>query len=54
MGYGEYLPLDPATTTTAWEKNRRVEFKIVNGPGGPTGVTLGCDKSQAKGVGQTP
>jgi OmpA-OmpF porin, OOP family len=54
-GYGSYCPLDQDHNTAAWEKNRRVEFKIVTGPGGPTGVTLGCDKSKAKGVGaQTP
>lgn len=54
-GYGSYCPLDPDHNKVAWEKNRRVEFKIVSGPGGPTGVTLGCDKSQAKGVGaKTP
>ena len=50
-GYGPYCPLDTEHTKAAWEKNRRVEFKIVTGPGGPTGVTLGCEKSQAKGVG---
>ena len=54
-GYGPYCPLDPEHKKAAWEKNRRVEFKIVAGPDGPTGVTLGCDKSQAKGVGaKTP
>ncbi len=32
-----------------------MEFKIVTGPSGPTGVMLGCEASQAKGVGaQTP
>ena len=53
-GYGPYCPLDQDHTAAAYDKNRRVEFKIVSGPDGPTGVTLGCDKSQAKGVGKTP
>jgi outer membrane protein OmpA-like peptidoglycan-associated protein len=53
-GYGPFCPLDQDHNKVAWEKNRRVEFKIVNGPDGPTGVTLGCDKSQAKGVGKAP
>ena len=53
-GYGSYCPLDQDHNAAAWEKNRRVEFKIVTGPGGPTGVTLGCEKSQAKGVGAAP
>jgi outer membrane protein OmpA-like peptidoglycan-associated protein len=54
-GYGPYCPLDATHNAAAWEKNRRVEFKVVTGPGGSTGVTLGCEKSQAAGVGaQTP
>ncbi len=53
-GYGPYCPLDQDHTAAAYDKNRRVEFKIVNGPGGPTGVTLGCDKSQARGIGAKP
>ncbi|MGK4001750.1 OmpA family protein [Sorangium sp. So ce1036] len=50
MGYGEYCPLDPAHNAAAWEKNRRVEFKIVRTDKGPTGVELGCDTARAKGV----
>jgi OmpA-OmpF porin, OOP family len=41
-GYGEYCPLDPGHDEGAWEKNRRVEFKIVKTTEGPTGVELGC------------
>jgi outer membrane protein OmpA-like peptidoglycan-associated protein len=50
MGYGEYCPLDPAHNAGAWEKNRRVEFKVVRTAEGPTGVALGCDKAKEKGV----
>ncbi|WP_437598362.1 OmpA family protein [Sorangium sp. So ce590] len=50
MGYGEYCPLDPAHNAAAWEKNRRVEFKVVRTDKGPTNVELGCDTARAKGV----
>lgn len=50
MGYGEYCPLDPAENDAAYEKNRRVEFKIVRKDGQPTGVSLGCDAAVKKGV----
>ena len=50
MGYGEYCPLDPASNAAAWDKNRRVEFKVVRTDQGPTGVELGCDKAKQKGV----
>ena len=50
MGYGEYCPLDPESNAAAWEKNRRVEFKVVKTADGPTGVELGCQKARDKGV----
>lgn len=50
MGYGEYCPLDPAHNKNAWEKNRRVEFKVVTTESGSTGVDLGCEAARAKGV----
>ena len=50
MGYGEYCPLDPEKNDVAYEKNRRVEFKVVRGEQGPTGVELGCAKARAKGI----
>jgi outer membrane protein OmpA-like peptidoglycan-associated protein len=50
MGYGEYCPLDPAHNAAAWDKNRRVEFKIVKNNGAPTGVTLGCEAAEKKHV----
>ena len=49
-GYGEYCPEDPGHNETAWEKNRRVEFKIVKTKDGPTGVELGCPTAAAHGV----
>ena len=53
-GYGEFCPLDPAHNETAWEQNRRVEFKIVKTKDGPTGVELGCDGATKKGVAPDP
>ncbi len=50
QGYGEYCPLDPASNPTAWEKNRRVEFKVVKTEEGMTGVERGCETARAKGV----
>ena len=53
-GYGEYCPEDPGHTDEAWEKNRRVEFKIVKTKDGPTGVELGCRNAAAHGVKPDP
>ncbi len=50
QGYGEYCPLDPASNPTAWEKNRRVEFKVVKTEEGMTGVERGCETARSKGV----
>jgi len=49
-GYGEYCPEDPGHNEAAWEKNRRVEFKIVRTAEGPTGVSLGCAVATKRGV----
>ena len=53
-GYGEYCPEDPEHNEVAWEKNRRVEFKIVKSADGPTGVELGCKNAASKGVKPDP
>jgi outer membrane protein OmpA-like peptidoglycan-associated protein len=53
-GYGEYCPEDPGHNETAWEKNRRVEFKVVKTKDGPTGVELGCANAAAHGVRALP
>ena len=53
-GFGEYCPEDPAHNEAAWERNRRVEFKIVKTQSGPTGVELGCAEATAKGVKPDP
>jgi outer membrane protein OmpA-like peptidoglycan-associated protein len=53
-GYGEYCPEDPGHNEAAWEKNRRVEFKIVKTKDGPTGVELGCPAAVGKGVRPDP
>ena len=49
-GYGEFCPEDPGHNEAAWEKNRRVEFKIVKTKDGPTGVELGCENAVKHGV----
>ena len=50
VGYGEYCPLDPGHTPEAYDKNRRVEFKIVRTSEGPTGVEVSCPAAKAKGI----
>jgi len=50
MGYGEYCPVDPSSNEQAWERNRRVELKVVRTTSGPTGVALGCERARQKGV----
>ena len=50
QGYGEYCPLDTASNPAAWEKNRRVEFKVVKTEEGMTGVERGCETARSKGV----
>jgi outer membrane protein OmpA-like peptidoglycan-associated protein len=41
-GYGERCPVDPRHNNEAWERNRRVEFKIIVTEMGPTGVEVAC------------
>ena len=41
-GYGERCPVDPRSNQQAWERNRRVEFKILATEDGPTGVEVAC------------
>jgi OOP family OmpA-OmpF porin len=50
QGYGEYCPLEEQNTEKAWEKNRRVEFKVVKTQEGPTGVKRGCPRASAAEV----
>jgi outer membrane protein OmpA-like peptidoglycan-associated protein len=54
MGYGEYCPLDEAKTAKAFDKNRRVEFKVVVNGGEPTGVELGCPTAKKHGIESPP
>jgi outer membrane protein OmpA-like peptidoglycan-associated protein len=53
-GFGEYCPLEPGHNEEAWEKNRRVEFKILKTKDGPTGVDLGCPTAAVHGVNPDP
>jgi len=46
-GYGERCPVDPKSNTKAWEKNRRVEFKIIETDAGPTGVEVTCPRGRS-------
>ncbi|MFW6052264.1 MAG: OmpA family protein, partial [Myxococcota bacterium] len=41
-GYGELCPVEKGHNQAAWEKNRRVEFKIIETTDGPTGVDVAC------------
>ena len=41
-GYGSRCPVNPQHNETAWEQNRRVEFKIIRTDQGPTGVEVAC------------
>ena len=48
-------PEDPGPQRrVAWEKNRRVEFKIVKTKDGPTGVELGCPNAVSHNVRPDP
>jgi outer membrane protein OmpA-like peptidoglycan-associated protein len=51
VGYGKYCPVDSASNEAAWEKNRRVEFKVIAIDGKPTNVETGCPAAKAKGIG---
>jgi outer membrane protein OmpA-like peptidoglycan-associated protein len=46
-GYGERCPVDPKHNAKAWEKNRRVEFKIIETDAGPTGVEVTCPRGRS-------
>lgn len=50
QGYGEYCPLDTASSMAAWDKNRRVEFKVVKTEDGTTGVERGCTRARNAGI----
>lgn len=50
QGYGLYCVLDAGTTEEAHEKNRRVEFKILQRAGKDTGVPRGCDAAAKAGI----
>lgn len=50
QGYGEYCPLDEGSNMAAWDKNRRVEFKVVKTEDGGTGVQRGCTRARGAGI----
>jgi outer membrane protein OmpA-like peptidoglycan-associated protein len=50
QGYGEYCPADSASNPEAWERNRRVEFKVIKTEEGTTDAKRGCDVAREKGV----
>lgn len=45
-GYGERCPVDRGHTEAAWDKNRRVEFKILWTTAGPMDTTRACPAAQ--------
>jgi len=49
-GYGEECPVDKGHNEKAWEKNRRVEFKILETTDGCTGVEITCAKAVTLGL----
>jgi OmpA-OmpF porin, OOP family len=51
VGYGEYCPVDEDSNEAAWEKNRRVEFKVLSVNGRSTGVNPACERAQRAGIG---
>lgn len=51
VGYGEFCPVDAESNEAAWEKNRRVEFKVLQVNGQSTGVHPACDRAQQHGIG---
>jgi outer membrane protein OmpA-like peptidoglycan-associated protein len=50
QGYGAYCPVDKGKTMEAYDKNRRVDFKIVKKDGAVTGTERGCKAAQRAGV----
>jgi len=50
QGYGEYCPMDDRSQPAAWDKNRRVDFKVVKTEDGMTGVKRGCEKARGMGI----
>jgi OOP family OmpA-OmpF porin len=50
QGYGEYCPADNASNPEAWERNRRVEFKVVKTEDGMTDAKRGCPVASDRGV----
>jgi outer membrane protein OmpA-like peptidoglycan-associated protein len=49
-GYGEECPVDKGHNAKAWDKNRRVEFKILETTDGCTGVEIACPKAISLGL----
>ena len=48
-GYGEYCPVDKGQNEAAWEKNRRVEFKVLSIDGNNPIINAGTDDSVTSG-----
>jgi outer membrane protein OmpA-like peptidoglycan-associated protein len=54
MGYGSYCPVDGGASNEAFDRNRRVEFKIVINGGKPTDVALVCEEARRNGITSPP
>ncbi len=50
QGYGEYCPLDNRSSHAAWDKNRRVDFKVVKTEAGLTKAKRGCVVARDAGI----
>jgi outer membrane protein OmpA-like peptidoglycan-associated protein len=50
QGYGVYCPLDDRHEAAAWEKNRRVEFKVIATTEGTAATDLSCKTARDKGI----
>ncbi|MDP3276391.1 MAG: OmpA family protein [Deltaproteobacteria bacterium] len=47
-GFGEYCPLDARHNAVAWEKNRRVVFRIIRTEEGRTAAVTGCRRAATR------
>ena len=50
QGYGEYCPVAKASNARAWEKNRRVDFKVVMTDEGKSKAPRGCRWARDNGI----
>jgi outer membrane protein OmpA-like peptidoglycan-associated protein len=54
QGYGKHCPLERGNTAAAYDKNRRVEFKVLKTDEGTTDVDRGCEDATKAGITPPP